>query len=177
MRYKDPWFDHLRTDLMTSFCKSCLYVLTVITSKDLQKHGNVWVCPISDHVCTRFLFVWVREAAETFPPPGVIQNFQTIFEISATLGFSLSQVRERPGGRCPRRHSGIEDPQGNFTSNCFEAVLKNTDWEYVLVSLWLNSLHLAFIGLTSGHFSAFVRKTPQQNYDNKDKYNLCDQLR
>lgn len=29
----------------------------VITSKDLQKHGNIWVCPVSDHVCTRFFFV------------------------------------------------------------------------------------------------------------------------
>lgn len=32
---------------------------TVITSKDLQKHGNIWVCPRPEHVCTRFLFVWV----------------------------------------------------------------------------------------------------------------------
>uniref|UniRef100_A0A674MW05 Poly [ADP-ribose] polymerase n=1 Tax=Takifugu rubripes TaxID=31033 RepID=A0A674MW05_TAKRU len=31
---------------------------TVITSKDLQKHGNIWVCPVSDHVCTRFFFVY-----------------------------------------------------------------------------------------------------------------------
>uniref|UniRef100_A0A8C4YG63 Uncharacterized protein n=1 Tax=Gopherus evgoodei TaxID=1825980 RepID=A0A8C4YG63_9SAUR len=30
----------------------------VITSKDLQKHGNIWVCPVSDHVCTRFFFVY-----------------------------------------------------------------------------------------------------------------------
>uniref|UniRef100_A0AAX7SUU6 Poly [ADP-ribose] polymerase n=1 Tax=Astatotilapia calliptera TaxID=8154 RepID=A0AAX7SUU6_ASTCA len=33
-------------------------ILTVITSKDLQKHGNIWVCPVSDHVCTRFFFVY-----------------------------------------------------------------------------------------------------------------------
>ncbi|XP_048472997.1 protein mono-ADP-ribosyltransferase PARP6 [Rhincodon typus] len=31
---------------------------SVITSKDLQKHGNIWVCPVSDHVCTRFFFVY-----------------------------------------------------------------------------------------------------------------------
>ncbi|KAI4830962.1 hypothetical protein KUCAC02_002563 [Chaenocephalus aceratus] len=30
----------------------------LITSKDLQKHGNIWVCPVSDHVCTRFFFVY-----------------------------------------------------------------------------------------------------------------------
>ncbi|KTG34473.1 hypothetical protein cypCar_00045481 [Cyprinus carpio] len=36
----------------------CVSVLTVITSKDLQKHGNIWVCPVSDHVCTRFFFVY-----------------------------------------------------------------------------------------------------------------------
>lgn len=33
------------------------FSFTVITSKDLQKHGNIWVCPVSDHVCTRFFFV------------------------------------------------------------------------------------------------------------------------
>uniref|UniRef100_A0A8C8YKY0 Uncharacterized protein n=1 Tax=Prolemur simus TaxID=1328070 RepID=A0A8C8YKY0_PROSS len=32
--------------------------LSLITSKDLQKHGNIWVCPVSDHVCTRFFFVY-----------------------------------------------------------------------------------------------------------------------
>lgn len=42
-----------------------VYLLTVITSKNLQKHGNIWVCPVSDHVCTRFLFVWVRQKAES----------------------------------------------------------------------------------------------------------------
>uniref|UniRef100_A0A672LR98 Poly [ADP-ribose] polymerase n=1 Tax=Sinocyclocheilus grahami TaxID=75366 RepID=A0A672LR98_SINGR len=35
-----------------------MFLSTVITSKDLQKHGNIWVCPISDHVCTRFFFVY-----------------------------------------------------------------------------------------------------------------------
>lgn len=45
------------------FIKSWLIVSTVITSKDLKKCGYTWVCPISDHVCTRFLFVWVKNAA------------------------------------------------------------------------------------------------------------------
>ncbi|CAJ1056434.1 protein mono-ADP-ribosyltransferase PARP6-like [Xyrichtys novacula] len=37
---------------------NCIALCEVITSKELQKHGNIWVCPISDHVCTRFLFVY-----------------------------------------------------------------------------------------------------------------------
>ncbi|XP_059191625.1 protein mono-ADP-ribosyltransferase PARP6-like [Centropristis striata] len=37
---------------------NCIALCEVITSKYLQKHGNIWVCPISDHVCTRFLFVY-----------------------------------------------------------------------------------------------------------------------
>lgn len=37
---------------------NCIALCEVITSKDLQKHGNIWMCPISDHVCTRFFFVY-----------------------------------------------------------------------------------------------------------------------
>ncbi|KAM6925973.1 protein mono-ADP-ribosyltransferase PARP6-like [Lycodopsis pacificus] len=37
---------------------NCIALCEVVTSKDLQKHRNIWVCPISDHVCTRFLFVY-----------------------------------------------------------------------------------------------------------------------
>ncbi|XP_034541525.1 protein mono-ADP-ribosyltransferase PARP6-like [Notolabrus celidotus] len=37
---------------------NCIALCEVITSKELEKHGNIWVCPISDHVCTRFLFVY-----------------------------------------------------------------------------------------------------------------------
>nr|XP_057944193.1 protein mono-ADP-ribosyltransferase PARP6-like isoform X2 [Doryrhamphus excisus] len=37
---------------------NCVALCEVITTKDLKKHGNVWVCPVSDHVCTRFLFVY-----------------------------------------------------------------------------------------------------------------------
>ncbi|XP_035011881.2 protein mono-ADP-ribosyltransferase PARP6 [Hippoglossus stenolepis] len=37
---------------------NCIALCEVITSKDLQRHGNIWVCPISDNVCTRFLFVY-----------------------------------------------------------------------------------------------------------------------
>uniref|UniRef100_G3ULJ8 Poly [ADP-ribose] polymerase n=1 Tax=Loxodonta africana TaxID=9785 RepID=G3ULJ8_LOXAF len=31
---------------------------TVITSPDLHKHGEIWVVPNTDHVCTRFFFVY-----------------------------------------------------------------------------------------------------------------------
>uniref|UniRef100_A0A3Q1ISN9 PARP catalytic domain-containing protein n=2 Tax=Anabas testudineus TaxID=64144 RepID=A0A3Q1ISN9_ANATE len=37
---------------------NCIALCEVITSKDLQKHGSIWVCPIPDNVCTRFLFVY-----------------------------------------------------------------------------------------------------------------------
>uniref|UniRef100_A0AAY4D6N4 Poly [ADP-ribose] polymerase n=1 Tax=Denticeps clupeoides TaxID=299321 RepID=A0AAY4D6N4_9TELE len=37
---------------------NCIALCEVITSKDLQKHGNIWVCPVSDHICTRFFFVY-----------------------------------------------------------------------------------------------------------------------
>ncbi|KAF4081425.1 hypothetical protein AMELA_G00161060 [Ameiurus melas] len=37
---------------------NCVALCEVITSKDLQKHGNIWVCPVPDHVCTRFFFVY-----------------------------------------------------------------------------------------------------------------------
>ncbi|XP_054631990.1 protein mono-ADP-ribosyltransferase PARP6-like isoform X2 [Dunckerocampus dactyliophorus] len=37
---------------------NCVALCEVITTKDLKKHGSIWVCPISDYVCTRFLFVY-----------------------------------------------------------------------------------------------------------------------
>uniref|UniRef100_A0AAQ4PSG7 Poly [ADP-ribose] polymerase n=1 Tax=Gasterosteus aculeatus aculeatus TaxID=481459 RepID=A0AAQ4PSG7_GASAC len=37
---------------------NCIALCEVVTSKDLQKHKDIWVCPVSDHVCTRFLFVY-----------------------------------------------------------------------------------------------------------------------
>ncbi|XP_077374160.1 protein mono-ADP-ribosyltransferase PARP6-like isoform X2 [Festucalex cinctus] len=52
----------IQQDLPCRFLQSrnlnCVALCEVITSKDLKKHGNIWVCPISDHVCTRFLFVY-----------------------------------------------------------------------------------------------------------------------
>ena len=54
--------------------KHASFFETVITSKDLQKHGNIWVCPVSDHVCTRFFFVWV--SPKLFNPKEFIPNNQ-----------------------------------------------------------------------------------------------------
>ncbi|XP_022453527.1 protein mono-ADP-ribosyltransferase PARP8 isoform X3 [Delphinapterus leucas] len=35
----------------------CIALCEVITSPDLHKHGEIWVVPNTDHVCTRFFFV------------------------------------------------------------------------------------------------------------------------
>ncbi|XP_072051391.1 protein mono-ADP-ribosyltransferase PARP6-like [Amphiura filiformis] len=37
---------------------TCIALCEVIKSKDLTKHGHVWVCTNPDHVCTRFFFVY-----------------------------------------------------------------------------------------------------------------------
>lgn len=36
----------------------CLALCEVVTSKELRKNSDIWVCPNSDHVCTRFFFVY-----------------------------------------------------------------------------------------------------------------------
>ncbi|KAG5280776.1 hypothetical protein AALO_G00063910 [Alosa alosa] len=36
----------------------CIALCEVITSQDLHKHGDIWVVPNTDHVCTRFFFVY-----------------------------------------------------------------------------------------------------------------------
>ncbi|XP_069837103.1 protein mono-ADP-ribosyltransferase PARP6 isoform X2 [Dendropsophus ebraccatus] len=48
----------LQSRFLQSRNLNCIALCEVITSKDLQKHGNIWVCPVSDHVCTRFFFVY-----------------------------------------------------------------------------------------------------------------------
>ncbi|KAF6716852.1 Poly [ADP-ribose] polymerase 6 [Oryzias melastigma] len=65
--------EHLgQTRFLQSCNLNCVALCEVITSKDLQKHGNIWVCPVSDHVCTRFLFVW--GTANSHPIPGLTPN-------------------------------------------------------------------------------------------------------
>ncbi|KAF4074331.1 hypothetical protein AMELA_G00238270 [Ameiurus melas] len=36
----------------------CIALCEVITSPNLDKHGDIWVVPNTDHVCTRFFFVY-----------------------------------------------------------------------------------------------------------------------
>ncbi|KAF6126274.1 poly(ADP-ribose) polymerase family member 8 [Phyllostomus discolor] len=36
----------------------CIALCEVITSPDLHRHGEIWVVPNTDHVCTRFFFVY-----------------------------------------------------------------------------------------------------------------------
>ena len=38
---------------------------SVVTSKDLRKSGDIWVCPQSDHVVTRFFFVYDQVGHQT----------------------------------------------------------------------------------------------------------------
>lgn len=66
----------------------------------------------------------------------------SISDLFNVLLISLPQVWERPGGRRPHQHSGSQDPQGNFTSNCFKAVL----------SLW--SKRKQWLGICAGVFVA-----------------------
>ncbi|XP_055778085.1 protein mono-ADP-ribosyltransferase PARP6-like isoform X2 [Salvelinus fontinalis] len=49
---------HGQSRFLQSRNLNCIALCEVITSKELQKHGDTWVCPISDHVCTRFFFVY-----------------------------------------------------------------------------------------------------------------------
>ncbi|ETE69335.1 Poly [ADP-ribose] polymerase 6, partial [Ophiophagus hannah] len=61
-QHRMPSKDELTRSIQSRFLQSrnlnCIALCEVITSKDLQKHGNIWVCPVSDHVCTRFFFVY-----------------------------------------------------------------------------------------------------------------------
>ena len=35
-----------------------VHTIIVVTTKELKRSGNIWVCPNGDHVCTRFFFVY-----------------------------------------------------------------------------------------------------------------------
>uniref|UniRef100_A0AAZ3QUL5 Poly [ADP-ribose] polymerase n=1 Tax=Oncorhynchus tshawytscha TaxID=74940 RepID=A0AAZ3QUL5_ONCTS len=53
---------HLQKGQQPQFLQSrnlkCIALCEVITSPDLHKHGDIWVVPNTDHVCTRFFFVY-----------------------------------------------------------------------------------------------------------------------
>lgn len=115
---------YTRSDVNIYILTLLTSTLTVITSNDLQKHGNIWVCPTSEHVCTRFLFVWVYGAFRSFA------FGKTSVVISGKLHFPPPQVWERPGRRCPRQHSGSDDPERNLTSHLIKVMLtiKSVKW-------------------------------------------------
>ncbi|XP_062307222.1 protein mono-ADP-ribosyltransferase PARP8 [Osmerus eperlanus] len=47
-----------QTQFLQSRILKCIALCEVITSPDLHKHGDIWVVPNTDHVCTRFFFVY-----------------------------------------------------------------------------------------------------------------------
>lgn len=93
----------------------------MITSKDLKKCGYTWVCPISDHVCTRFLFVWVNvlpPLTETLRPPTVTARPNT-----HQLFVFPPQLRKRADRRLVGQHAGHGDQPRNFAGHCITAWL------------------------------------------------------
>ncbi|CAF95416.1 unnamed protein product [Tetraodon nigroviridis] len=82
---------------------NCIALCEVITSKDLQKHGNIWVCPVSDHVCTRFFFVnrydGLRRGKDCFK--------------KCVLVLVYVQVRGRPSRRCQHQHPRAQSAEGD----------------------------------------------------------------
>ena len=54
-----------RFPLSSPYCPLPPPHCTVVTSKDLKKSGDIWVCPNSDHVCTRFFFVYDETSNST----------------------------------------------------------------------------------------------------------------
>ena len=51
-----PYFSAIQNYIPVSYISGACCV--VVTSKDLKKNGDIWVCPNTDHVCTRFFFVY-----------------------------------------------------------------------------------------------------------------------
>ena len=46
-----------------------LYLSLVVTSTELRKNGDIWVCPNADNVVTRFFFVYDSSAGQSFGYP------------------------------------------------------------------------------------------------------------
>lgn len=134
-----------------------MIVSTVITSKDLKKCGYTWVCPISDHVCTRFLFVWVEELPSW---TGTIRplEFTVRPDPHQLFGFP-PQIRKRADWRPVGQHAGWWDQPRNFEGHCIEALLspnlcfctRLTFYMYVVV----------FSQLDNWNLLAFLRESHQ----------------
>ncbi|MED6261288.1 Poly [ADP-ribose] polymerase 6 [Ataeniobius toweri] len=68
---------------------NCVALCEVITSKALQKRGNVWVCPVSDHVCTRFLFVYENGQFVSSSPLPEMTTFRRISRSEERVPFPI----------------------------------------------------------------------------------------
>ncbi|XP_030621155.1 protein mono-ADP-ribosyltransferase PARP6 [Chanos chanos] len=77
----------LQSRFLRSRHLNCIALCEVITSKDLQRHGNIWVCPVSDHVCTRFFFVY--EDGEVGDANINTQDAQVQREIMRVIGYHV----------------------------------------------------------------------------------------
>uniref|UniRef100_A0A672NTP6 Poly [ADP-ribose] polymerase n=1 Tax=Sinocyclocheilus grahami TaxID=75366 RepID=A0A672NTP6_SINGR len=58
---KNLFFDtnsNIHLQFLQSRNLKCIALCEVITSPDLHKHGDIWVVPNTDNVCTRFFFVY-----------------------------------------------------------------------------------------------------------------------
>ncbi|XP_067091080.1 protein mono-ADP-ribosyltransferase PARP6-like [Osmerus mordax] len=64
---------------------NCIALCEVITSKDLLRHGNIWVCPTPDHVCTRFFFVYENgQVGDANINTQDVQIQKEIFQVTGT---------------------------------------------------------------------------------------------
>lgn len=63
------------------------YVLIVVTSKELQKSGDIWVCPNPDHVVTRFFFVYDQHS---YNQASSIYTQEKNFKSEITLAIELA---------------------------------------------------------------------------------------
>uniref|UniRef100_A0A8C0HTF3 Poly [ADP-ribose] polymerase n=1 Tax=Balaenoptera musculus TaxID=9771 RepID=A0A8C0HTF3_BALMU len=97
---------------------NCIALCEVITSKDLQKHGNIWVCPVSDHVCTRFFFVYedgqVGDANINTQDPKIQKEIMRVIgtQVYNTLrGPQPSYHPRSPGSICPHKRAQEQQPR------------------------------------------------------------------
>ncbi|XP_041374194.1 protein mono-ADP-ribosyltransferase PARP6-like [Gigantopelta aegis] len=76
---------------LTSDSITCIALCEVITSPDLKKHGDIWVCPKDCHVCTRFFFVHEEDQVGYIDVHTQDQKYKE--EISKAVGYHKHTVR------------------------------------------------------------------------------------
>ncbi|XP_041376441.1 protein mono-ADP-ribosyltransferase PARP6-like [Gigantopelta aegis] len=85
----DMWKSTSR--FLTSDRITCIALCEVITSPDLKKHGDIWVCPKDCHVCTRFFFVYEDGQVGDNAMHTQVQKYKE--EISKAVGYHKHTVR------------------------------------------------------------------------------------